>query len=382
MARWSSAHASRYYHLLTHVADMGYKIIVLQPPSRGSIEANDIDVDLPTHPNVRVITVGFNRAFWNAAFPMEKLVKKLGFSLKALAVIKHLQREEQIDLLYLYNIPQFPYLIGRRPRVVFDLADDLLGMLESELSISPRNPLYKLAEYCLHWMFRRSDVVICISGPLYETISHPRKFIIPNGAPIPPASVADTGPRVDGIFTVGYVGAFEYSMALDQVVDAAASLPEVRFLLVGAGRDFPRIRDKTERLHLANVTLTGALSHARAMEMVQSMDVGLNLFHKTNVSHAVSPLKLFEYLSYAKPVISTRLKEVERVNEGFLYFADTTEELIERIRHIATHREEAAKMADTGRAVVAQKFAWPVVAREFLDAVEIDRRLPHKTLGS
>jgi len=44
MARWSSAHASRFYHLLTNVAELGHCVYVIQPPSRGSLEANDIDV--------------------------------------------------------------------------------------------------------------------------------------------------------------------------------------------------------------------------------------------------------------------------------------------------------------------------------------------------
>jgi glycosyltransferase involved in cell wall biosynthesis len=169
--------------------------------------------------------------------------------------------------------------------------------------------------------------------------------------------------------TVGYVGAFEYSMALDQAVVAAEQLPEVNFVLVGAGRDLAHIRAEVDRLALKNVTLTGALPHDEAMRRIDGMDICLNLFHKTRVSHAVSPLKLFEYLSHGKPVISTRLHEVERINEGFLFFADDAGEVVERIRYIAGHRDEAERMAFRGREIVARSFSWPVIAAKFLEAV-------------
>jgi glycosyltransferase involved in cell wall biosynthesis len=369
MARWGSAHASRFYHLLSAVADLGHTVTVIQPPSRGSEEANDIDVDLPAHRNVTVLEVPIGRRFWGAQFPGEKLVKKLYFSLRSLFMVRRLIRQREVDLLVVYNLPQFPYLLGVKTKVVFDLADDLLGMLKAELGISERHVAYRCASWVFRSMLRRADVVTCISGPLFEQIVHPRKYIIPNGAPAP--SRRHKAPERRQGFTVGYVGAFEYSMHLDQIVDAAGQLPRVRFLLVGAGRELGRIRRAVEERGLLNVELTGALRHEEAMRRVDSMDVCLNLFRKTDVSHAVSPLKLFEYLSHRKPVISTRLHEVERINRDFLYFADTAEDLVEKIRYVRSHPRDAAARARRGYQVTATEFAWPVLAKKFLDAVGV-----------
>jgi glycosyltransferase involved in cell wall biosynthesis len=349
-----------------HVAAHGHRIIVVQPPSRQSTEANDIDVVLREHSNVKVITVPISSAFWNAKFPMEKLLKKLYFTFRSAAMVRRICKSEQIDLLYLYNIPQALYLLGCKTRVLFDFADDLMAMLKVELSISEHHLLYRLADAVLGWMVRRSAVVICISAPLFDKIDHPHKFIIPNGAGLPADGVGVPRPST---FTVGYVGAFEYSMDLDLMIAAAERLPQYPFLLIGAGRDFARIKESVERKRLANVELTGALSHDEAMRLLSGMDVCLNLFHKTEVSHAVSPLKLFEYLMRSKPAISTRLKEVERIDEHFLYYADTVDEVVERIEYIAAHRTEARAMAEHGKDVVLKKFSWDTIACDFLQAV-------------
>jgi glycosyltransferase involved in cell wall biosynthesis len=371
MARWSSAHASRFYHLLTHVAELGNIVYVIQPPSRKSSEANDIDVDLQSHPNVHVITVQVSEKFWNYNFPMEKLLKKLYYTFRSRKLVHQIINDKNIDLLYLYNIPQFIYLYGCKSKVVFDFADDLLSMLEVELKITNKNIIYKFANYLLSLIINRSDVVISISAPLHEKVNHKQKYIIPNGAHINNInSELGTSSTENNKFTIGYVGAFEYSMALDQAIEAAEQLPQFQFLLVGAGRDYGRIENTVKNKSLKNVKLTGAVPHQKAMELINSMNICLNLFHKTDVSHAVSPLKLFEYLSHRKPVISTRLNEVLRIDEGFLYYGDTVEEIIEKICYIFENLEEANKKALLGYQVVKNKFSWERIAKKFLDVTK------------
>ena len=371
MARWSSGHASRYYHLLTQVAEQGHTIYVIQPPSRNSGELNDVDVSLPSHSGITVLTIQFNERFWNAKFPSEKLVKKLLFTLKSIPLVKRTMREKNIDLLYIYNLPQAVYLIGRRPRVVFDFPDDLLGMLAAELSIGTHHVLYRIASSCLRWIIRRSDVVICISRSLFDSVDHPRKYLIPNGANLDrvPDSRTSSSVEKSGI-TVGYVGTFEYTRAISLVIEVAGALPDVSFLLVGSGRDFADIQSAIARRKLTNICLTGVVPHEKAMEYIESMDICLNIFNKIEISHAISPIKLFEYLAHKKPVISTRLEEVERLNEDFLFFADSAEEIVEKIRYICAHDEEAKSKANRGYEVLARKYTWSRLSRDFLEAVK------------
>jgi glycosyltransferase involved in cell wall biosynthesis len=370
MARWSSAHASRYYHLLTKVAQRGHHITVIQPPSRFSGELNDVDVSLPTHENIKVITVPFPRWFWNTKFPADKLVKKLVFTLTSVPLVKKTLRKEKIDLLYLYNLPQSIYLLGKKPFVVFDYADDLLGMLAAELSITHKHILYRCARACLRWMIRNSDIVLCISETLLNSVQHERKYLLPNGAHLPENSAARDQQNNRHKITVGYVGTFEYTRAIRTVLEAAKRLPDVHFLLVGSGRDLPSIQNDVAREKLTNITLTGAVSHQEAQEYIRSMDICLNLYNKIEVTHAISPLKLFEYLSHKKPVISTRLREVERINKGFLFFADTAEEIVERIQYIVSHRAEAQHRAEEGFAEFQKNYTWSKLADDFLHVLD------------
>lgn len=372
MARWSSAHASRYYHLLSHVADLGHTIYVLQPPSRGSSEANDIDVVLKANRNIIVHTVTMNATFWRAEFPFEKFVKKLYYSIKSWKYVRDIIKEKDIDVLYLYNIPQIFYLLGKRPIVVFDLADDLLGMLQAEMCISPGHPLNRIAQWSLKWMIKKSDVCTCISAPLYESIDHARKYIISNGAEVFDG-IQDLVPaehRAEDGIVVGYVGAFEYSMGLDSIIEVSQRMPRVQFLLVGSGRDFARIQEQVRQRQLRNVVLTGAVSHDQAIKYMASTHICLNLFNKSRISDAVSSLKLFEYLSLRRPVISTRLMEAERVGASFLFFADTVDEIVQAIRYISSHPEEVRQKVEAGFKVFQEKYVWRKLAQDFVAAIQ------------
>lgn len=371
MARWNAIHASRYYQILTKVAELGHKIFVIQPPSRGSLEANDIDAQLKTHPNIELITIHINKRFWSFNFPFEKLIKKFVYTLYSIKYVSKIIKRENVDFIYLYNIPQFIYLFGKHPKIIFDFADDLLGMLEVELSISPKHFLYRLANSLLNWIVKKSEIVICISSPLFNKVNHRNKYIIPNGTDISinVDRLTSKNEKNKNKITVGYVGAFEYSMDLDSIIEAAKILQDVHFLLVGTGRDFPRIEKKSKDYSLHNVTLTGGLPHNEAMELILTMDICLNIFNKSKVSDAVSPIKLFEYLAHQKPVISTSLEEVNRIDDDFLYYADNVEEIVKQINYITNNWQEAQNKAKKGYEIVKNKFSWTIIAKDFSDAV-------------
>ncbi len=100
------------------------------------------------------------------------------------------------------------------------------------------------------------------------------------------------------------------------------------------------------------------------------MDICLNIFKKLPISHGACPIKLFEYLVMKKPVISTRIKEVENINEGFVFFADTTEELVNSINKISTDKGIANEYVNRGYNAVVNKYTWGKIADRFIEEVE------------
>jgi len=103
------------------------------------------------------------------------------------------------------------------------------------------------------------------------------------------------------------------------------------------------------------------------------MDICLNLFIKSPLTDAACPIKLFEYMAYKKPVISSRIREVQNIDEGFLYYADTPDELEQVIRWILDHPKEAAEKGERGFQLVEEKYTWDKITERFLQAIEVDK---------
>ena len=373
MARWNSANMSRYYHLFKRIAEAGHTVIVVQPPPRISEETNYIDLPMQNHGNIILHTVSVAPWLWNMKFPVDKFVKKALYTLQSMILMRRLLRQHEPDLLVVYNLPQYVYTFRSDIPVVFDFADDYLAMLQHELGVSKHNVLYRTSAWILGRLIRKSALVFCVSKLLQEKIPWKSSILLPNGAsPTHP----DPGTRTLHIDkskpVIGYVGAFEYFIDIGLMLQAAERLPDCTFLLVGAGRDFQKTKEAVAQRKLGNVILTGAVPHHQAMQFILEMDICLNLFVKGDVANAASPIKLFEYLVNRKPVITTRLVEIHRIDPSaaVFFYADSLDELLGAIRTILTDKNECERHMRCGNSLIESGFTWDALANKFVLELE------------
>ena len=367
MARWHSLNWSRYHSLLIALAQRGHEVHVLQPPPMHSQETNFLEIKPVPVPGLTVHDVPVPGWIWNRRMPFEKLVKKALVSIYSVAHARRLARQIGITHVVLYNIPQA--LLAKVPgaRMVFDYADDYLDMLRHELGRMSNPVLLGLAGRLLDYMFRHAYLVTTVSHVLAE--GQARKMaVLPNGVSTAKVNAVDLGaaalakgPRP----VVGFLGSFEYFIDFDLILDAAERLPEVDFMLVGKGRDHEWVKRAVAERKLANVNLVGGVPHAEVFRHIARMDICLNIFKKIPVSERACPIKLFEYAAMRKPIVSTRLAELPHVDKDFLYYADTANEAVARIREIIAAPEVAQRRAEAGWRHTMDHYTWEKIAQDF-----------------
>jgi glycosyltransferase involved in cell wall biosynthesis len=374
MARWRAINWSRYQQIFTQLAKMGHDVYVLQPPSSTIGETNfqEISIDIPGH--LHLFDLNVNPVIWNMQYPLNKLVKKGYYSVRSVKKVNEMIREFNIDVLFLYNIPQYPLMTNKRCITVFDFADDYIAMLKTELGRLSNPLVLGMATRILNKMFMKSDLILSVSSVLADTIQHmqAKVKVLPNGveseslnsiAAIPGNIAALKKP------VIGFIGSFEYFIDFDLILAIAARLPDYTFLLVGSGRDLKSVREKAEKNNLRNVVFTGGVPHAEISSYIRLMDVCLNIFKKIDVSHAACPIKLFEYLMMKKPVVSNRLEEVERIDKNFLFYADTADEFAAAINGILADKVRVSEYVRRGYEITVGEYTWEKIAQRFLDLV-------------
>ena len=381
MARWNSANRTRFHHLLTGLARRGHQVVVLESPRRpASRETSFQEIAPAPVPGIEVRQGPRPPKFlWERALPFDKLFKKGLATLHMRSAMKAIDREHPVDVVLLYNIPQIALAGALRRPIAVDVADDLLTMLAHETAGWAEGAVSALARRAWGSLLARADLVTAASSVLAESLG-PQAVLLPNGADLEAIRRADGSEvrRRHRRPVVGFVGAFEYFVDLDLVLDLASRLPECTFLLVGGGRDHERCRSEVQRRALANVSLPGPVPYADALNHIAAFDVALVPFKAGRVSDAASPLKLFEYVALKKPVVCTPSEEIRRIFGGRVYVGATAEECARLIRLLLSDPGAAESKAAEAYQKIETEFRWDRISQKFEELlVQVrDRRRP------
>jgi glycosyltransferase involved in cell wall biosynthesis len=160
---------------------------------------------------------------------------------------------------------------------------------------------------------RRATVVACGSDVLAERatalgVDEDRILITPTGADHELFGDAHDRAEVrrelglDDAPVIVWAGSFRPFHSLDQLVLAAATLPDATLLMVGDGPERERIA-ALARDHGVRARFTGMVAHEELPRLLAAADVGVVLARTGRPFH-YSPLKLAEYRSAGVPVVA------------------------------------------------------------------------------
>ncbi len=186
----------------------------------------------------------------------------------------------------------------------YDVLDDLALYAATDRGLSPS------AQVAVHHpeLLRRADVVTASSPNLVAGIAatRPDAVLVENGVDVERFSAPGPRPRdlPAGAPIVGFHGAIAAWFDIDLFSTVASKNPAWNFVLVGPVASDMRgaIADVSV---LANVFVLGERPSEAMPAYVQAFDVGAVWFRVDDLTRAVSPLKVFEYLACGVPVVST-----------------------------------------------------------------------------
>ena len=114
--------------------------------------------------------------------------------------------------------------------------------------------------------------------------------------------------------TIVYIGNVGLAQNLETLIYVAKQLPKNKFIIVGTGIDFERIKKLVNELNLKNVTLTGRVDWEDVYNYYNEADI---LYAQLTPEYSIAmPSKLYEYLSTGKYIIYGGEKQaVDKLSE-------------------------------------------------------------------
>jgi glycosyltransferase involved in cell wall biosynthesis len=137
-----------------------------------------------------------------------------------------------------------------------------------------------------------------------------------------PAEMADIKKPI-----VGYIGGMaDHKLDIELIIEVIELLPEFSFVFIGdASQEYRDMFTKD------NVKILGKQPYERIPYFGKCFDVAMLPWKINRWTDAANPIKLKEYLALGKPIVSTRLPELQNYLD-VVYAADTAAQFTESIK--------------------------------------------------
>ena len=204
----------------------------------------------------------------------------------------------------------------------------------------------------------RPDTILCPNGVTFEHFAGYRP------GPVPPdlERIVNRGRPI-----VGYYGAIAEWVDYDLLDFAAERLGDYSFVFIGPNYD--KTMDEAAVFQRENVWWLGPKSYDVLPGYLHHFSVATIPFKVNDVTHSVSPLKLFEYMAGGKPVVTTAMRESQHYDNVLV--AHDPEEWVKLIVDGAALDRDPSFVASLQR--TARANTWDQRVGTLIDAASRER---------
>jgi glycosyltransferase involved in cell wall biosynthesis len=253
-----------------------------------------------------------------------------------------------------------------RPRVIYDYVDDLdafegdRGRLEND----------HRAMLATAWL------VLATADRLFQEVLEVRSdaLYVPNGVDTRHFSQSSRAGSlsVPGDLApilaqkkpvVGYHGALAGWFDYDLFQEVALQRQDLNFVLIGP--EMGSSLQDSELLKLKNMFWLGQKTYPELPAYVSNFDIAVIPFKLNEITHATSPIKLYEYLAAGKPVVITPMQESMRLKAALV--AHEVEDFCRKLDQALILKSDLDYLNELNQ--IAQENTWDKRALQVLQAL-------------
>lgn len=188
----------------------------------------------------------------------------------------------------------------------------------------------RLIRHIEQFLYRQADLIVMVSNASRNILIgrgiDARKIIVVTNGIDTATLTPGTAPAelrqslgLEGKMVVSYIGTVGMAHGLQLILDAAQEcrtrLPDIQFMIVGAGAELGKLQQQAKTRDLANVTFVGHVPHAEIVNYWRLSDITLVLLRDTPLFRTVIPSKIFEAMATGTPVITNVRGELQTILE-------------------------------------------------------------------
>jgi len=258
----------------------------------------------------------------------------------------------------------------RRVPFVFEVRDLWPESIVAAGKMAPGSLIHRALTKLERLLVTQADRIVVVTSGWEDHFAQlgvpvSKLTVIPNGTEVSDFRVFETRETLRtayGIsgFTAIFAGAHGPKDGIELILDAAARLPEINFLLVGAGPSKKQVQTRARQQKLKNVEFRPLIPKTELPRLLKACDVGVHAVSPFSVfEKGMSPNKLFDYMASGLPVVSNAeqaLRDVMVDGEcGHLGGYDSLEKCLRSV--YGSDKATREEWGSRGRQIVAERFS-------------------------
>ena len=241
------------------------------------------------------------------------------------------------------------------------------------------------------WMeinaYKKCDILACVSETLKDILVQDYKIeadkiiLVNNGVDtdfLHPE--LHTAKRIFPGFTIGFVGSLYAWSGLNLLLEVIAELRnsgfDISLVVVGDGAMKSTWENLAQDLKISsNVAFIGRVSWQEVPQYIAGFDVGFSGQVQLQMGQMyLSPMKLYEYMSMAKPVIASAFEDAKRLIDdgktGFLFQPEDKDDLKRALLCAFHQTERLPQMGELARTEIVNDHSWTSRVQVLVKAIE------------
>lgn len=321
-----------------------------------------------------------------------KVITKILYVLRRMRFVFRDFKQERYNMIFVRD-GMFDALIAlfikRRYKIpfVFEMSNPIEQKLETRKFYSKHKYFWyfisKIEAHLTMHILHKADLVLPISKWLKEDfakkgIERSKMMPLPEGIDLDRFSDAD-GEAIRRRYNLNdskviiYVGTIDAMRKLDVLIYAFSKVKKsrenVKLLMVGEGNDKSNLEELASELGIPdNVVFTGQVYSHEIPNFIAATDIGVSPVPPLDFYKLSSPIKMFEYMAMAKPVVANEeileQEEVIRESEGGILVKFESESFTNGIMELLNNPERAKEMGRKGHQWVVKNRSYENMARE------------------
>lgn len=265
------------------------------------------------------------------------------------------------------------WLLARIKRVPFLFeVRDLWPAFAIAIGVLHNKVLISLSQWLESFLYRHADLLLVNSPGFIDHVTQRgarNVTLIPNGVDVRMFDPSLRGEAIrqkygcDSSFVALYAGAHGISNDLTVVLDAAGLLKghkEIKFLLVGDGKEKENLKTYAGDKHLENVLFLPPFPKNEMKEILAAADACIAILKPLEMYKTTYPNKVFDYMAAGRPTIccidGVIRAVVEKANGGSFVPPGDPKSLADKILEFSQNTAETKTMGLNARNYVEAHF--------------------------